>query len=673
MRAISWNSQTAYLIDERPNFSLPYELGASVATVSSRSLSGIEERRSLGNSLKLSLRFSVLLDGADQVTAWRNAQQAMSTEAVLVPLWVAKRAPGAFHPLNGPWWAVYQSGSAVQVYDTASIPGGLPADAWVVPLLVGILTQWPEPQHITSELAAVDVFFEENSNDDFITLTAYTPPTGLTVSGITPSLFPWRPNQATVPRGQAAQVAIDRQSVGQGRASSDTYWAQLSSRSEFRAFTLSDDEPWQFLRYFLDLRAGRGSFWLPGSSAEARLTAGVSTGNTVLNVDSPANRGANAFVLLDDRTTRHPNKVTSTSGSTWVLASAVPSDFNVDATQIFPLQLSRISGSQVSLKFEHDTLAETQLRFVEVPWETISPGGESVGITFGALPDSAYLYLFTIAIPGNLRSFFYTDNAQPITYDGSTYNPKGIEHGSIRLALGLDRQQVQIKCRTFNLNPLNQMLPFSLEYPLMLEISEVDVVAGAATNVRRVFYGEVTNCSSVGPIMTATAKSFGSMFDRKIPRLLIQPTCNFSLYDTGCGISRASLQHDALLGTWNSATGVLVVNTVTLASVAVTAAPIHYFANGIVEVGTGASRQQRWIADSLAQSGSNIQLTLSSSFVGTWAAGSTIKIWPGCDGRYETCSGKFANAQQFGGFPFTPIGNPSLIRVSKNLSVGGKK
>ena len=51
------------------------------------------------------------------------------------------------------------------------------------------------------------------------------------------------------------------------------------------------------------------------------------------------------------------------------------------------------------------------------------------------------------------------------------------------------------------------------------------------------------------------------------------------------------------------------------------------------------------------------------------------------DGRFETCqawhatnnpSGKFGNRLNFGGHPFVPVANPSLVKVSEAVG-GGKK
>jgi hypothetical protein len=40
------------------------------------------------------------------------------------------------------------------------------------------------------------------------------------------------------------------------------------------------------------------------------------------------------------------------------------------------------------------------------------------------------------------------------------------------------------------------------------------------------------------------------------------------------------------------------------------------------------------------------------------AAGTTVTLFPGCDHTLATCSGKFSNTANYGGFPFMPTKNP---------------
>jgi hypothetical protein len=54
------------------------------------------------------------------------------------------------------------------------------------------------------------------------------------------------------------------------------------------------------------------------------------------------------------------------------------------------------------------------------------------------------------------------------------------------------------------------------------------------------------------------------------------------------------------------------------------------------------------------------------------AAGASVALYPGCDGVFSTCSAKFVNQLNFGGHPFLPATNPSLVKMSSNVG-GGKK
>ena len=669
MRFITWNSVSALLLDDKPNFAQPYELTCSLPAYVERGETGREARIGLGDTPRLSLKFSAILE-TQAVSDSRNALQSLNTQPVLVPLWVAKRHPSDTHPVSAAWYAVYRDGQLTQVYASGSVPGGLSAADWVVPVMVGILSSAPNPQLLTSETWSVDFEFTENTSDS-LTLDAYLVPTWISVGGTYPRIFPWRPNLATVPKGAGARVTIDRQPLGHSRATADAFWSQPSYRPEERYYTLQDNDPWNFIRYFQDNLTLPS--WLRGEIAESRLSADVTATQTSVAVDTPSVIGANSFAMLDDGTNQALLKVTGTTGSTWSLAYQVGYAFSKDSTQIFSLLLARFDAQSITLRFEHDTLAQASVKWREVPWETTTPAGETPGVTTGATPTSAYLYAFSCAIPGATQTYLFTDFERSLTYGGNTYAQQPFEHGDIIERIGLERQRITIKSRAFTGNPLLLLIPFQLEVPLMVEIIEVDVSGSTASNPRTVFYGEVASAKLTGPFIEATAESMPSLFERKVPRVLMQPTCNWALFDGGCGLNKSTFEYLAKVVSWTSSGLSLVVNTITLASVAQSSLAAHLFAGGYAIIGTGSAQQFRLIGDNAVQSGANLTLTLGTALWGTIAAGTDVKLYPGCDGRYATCSSKFSNASRFGGFPFMPIGNPSFIRVSKNASSGGKK
>lgn len=670
MNFITWNSQSALLIDDQPNLAFPYELTQELPAYLERGLTGREARTQLGDTPRLSVRFTLTAE-TSAGNKIRNALQTLNTQPVLLPLWVAKRAPAASHPVSASWYAVFNGGT-VNVYASGSVPGGLPASAWVVPVLVGYLDGIPDLQHLSSELAALDISFQESSAYA-VTLAAYSATSGLSVGGVTPTLFPWRANLATVAKGQGAQVTVNRETVGKGRVTADAFFAAPSVRPEIRSLTLQDDNIWQFLRYHADTAGAGASLWLRGEIAEGRLTADVSAAATTLSVDDSSLIGANSYLFLADGTNQTLCRVTGTGVGSLTLSAAVGQAYTADSTQILAAMLCRFDGASVTLRFEHDTLAAGSIKFREIPWETVTPAGETIGTTHGQIPQSAYLYTFTVALPGATQIWRFTDFERDLTNGGNTYTAKHFEHGTILERVGLDRQKVTIKSRAFSGSPLLQLIPFQLEFPLMVQIDEVTVSGSAASNLRTVYYGEVSGATMRGPYIEAEALSMPAMFDRKIPRMLVQPTCNWSLFDSGCGLLKSNWEWAAVVSSWTSSNLALVITTITKAAVAQTGLAAHYFAGGYVAVGSGASQQFRLIGDNAAQSGANMTITLGTALWGTINAGDQVLFYPGCDGRVDTCNTKFANKTRFGGFPFMPIGNPSFLKVSKTLSTGGKK
>lgn len=67
-----------------------------------------------------------------------------------------------------------------------------------------------------------------------------------------------------------------------------------------------------------------------------------------------------------------------------------------------------------------------------------------------------------------------------------------------------------------------------------------------------------------------------------------------------------------------------------------------------------------------------INVTLSRDPSPFPSVNAAVALYPGCDGAFATCSGKFSNQLNFGGHPFMPASNPSMFRMSRNIG-GGKK
>jgi hypothetical protein len=108
----------------------------------------------------------------------------------------------------------------------------------------------------------------------------------------------------------------------------------------------------------------------------------------------------------------------------------------------------------------------------------------------------------------------------------------------------------------------------------------------------------------------------------------------------------------------------------------------NWFAGGWIEwVPGGGFLQRRALLASTSPAAGALQLTLDRWWTGSPAPGDALVLYPGCDGQRATClafdpatnpAGKFNNYANFRGAPFTPAGNPSLVRRSGG-NAGAKK
>lgn len=644
------------------------------------SIRNVETRWGKGDNLRLKFGYTVTLASASAVAAFRNTLQAHTTQAVLCPLWMAMRKEGESHPVSSGWYLVVQDAAPSAVYASGSVPTGLPSDAWIVPLMVGRFTEAPNPDTITTEGQHVEIRFTEASAD-VITLAAYSPTlNGPTVNGITPKVMPFRHQANTSPTGNGARVNIQRQVLGEARTSADLFYTQPSYRVESRAFVAVGNGVWEMLRWYQD--SCRAPVWLPASTNDANLTANIGSGDTALPVDDASARGTNAFVLLDDGVNRAAAQVTGTSGSSWTLSGAIGTAFTALNTQIFNLQLARIAGG-LSVNFWHTDLCELELNFIEIPWETSAQSFEVYGTTSGDVGLRAFLYTWTLTDPnGNTRVWRHTSFERDLIYSGNTYTGnKHVDWEVIEERLGLSASSVTVACAVDLTHPLTTMLPYYyVDFPMMLEIREVTVSGSNATSLTCWFYGEVvTEGSQVrGNIARVRAVSLGNLSETRIPRRMIQMADNWQLFDAGNGLLKTDFDYDATAGTFNGVAvpASITVTGLSLNGVSVPTLAADAFAGGMIHIINSGGADGFWktIQRSTAVSGGQTTLTLTHRFpLFGFVVGSAVKIYPPYSGTYDDCISKFNNKARFGGFPFIPAGNPSMVKVSKNMTTGGKK
>lgn len=127
---------------------------------------------------------------------------------------------------------------------------------------------------------------------------------------------------------------------------------------------------------------------------------------------------------------------------------------------------------------------------------------------------------------------------------------------------------------------------------------------------------------------------------RTTPRFTYQNLCNHMLYDSRCKIAESAFEFNFTVTAVNG-------NIVTVPGAAAQGA--DFFESGFIQFGNDFRLVK-------AQSGDD--LTLSIRFV-TDPLTQTVRVQAGCKHRLITdCQDKFANVDNFGGFPFVPRKNP---------------
>lgn len=126
------------------------------------------------------------------------------------------------------------------------------------------------------------------------------------------------------------------------------------------------------------------------------------------------------------------------------------------------------------------------------------------------------------------------------------------------------------------------------------------------------------------------------------------PSCDWNLFDVGCGLSAALFSKSLASSGVALDDGGLTFTHVGLATRADgSQAPDGYWMHGFLA--TGLERR-------LITSHSGSTVSLLSRFVG--AIEPTFTVWPGCNKGFEECRDKFANLANYGGFRRVPTVNP---------------
>lgn len=677
MIAVTYNGWSGYLLNHEPSWQTAVAADFERIGDNVQGLTGRETRRATGESLRVPrLEYEAVLDGLET----REVEQFLrsyQTADVACPLWPAmtRWADRASMGITGGLMVVWTDGWASWELYEGTEPEWPDDSDWVAPVIVGRLQERGITSH-NADTATWRVNLAERSPAAW----ALTPAVQSWAAGPSPGAA-WATAPKLFPLGlqfteveSSYEVTLQKKGSGFTRQPLEYVYAQTSARGMSLPELTDGANAAKLLRFFWEYAAGR-AFWASTWIENARLTAAVGALDTVLHVDS------SGYVTVGDWLAfAHPGslvaygKVQSVGSGTITLTTA-PGALGAD-TLVSRLVLVKLAKSVITLEWATPDVVNARVAVSEVPAEYAPAVDETLGTTIGLLPTRCWLYEFTWTLGGVTTAEHATSYESDLTYGGHTYTSRNVNHGEVKQSLALDADYVEITAEMWTGSLLAKLAVMRCEAPLMVTVYSATVAAEVVSNMTAVYKGEATEVGVSGRVLKGKVVSGGSMWDRVVPRFMLQRACNHTVFDTGCGIPWGWFGFYATIQSVGSEgyPFEFVLEDLTRALFDMPLITAGYFAGGQILLNSGTSTiQVRGIVASTEAVDGVLTVTLDRDPHPFPTVGASVTIWPGCDGNYVTCREKFNNFLNFGGHPFLPAGNPSAVRPPSGSSTGGGK
>ena len=244
-----------------------------------------------------------------------------------------------------------------------------------------------------------------------------------------------------------------------------------------------------------------------------------------------------------------------------------------------------------------------------------------------------YLYLFT----QGASNYYYTSVEATVSFGGNSYVPAPMQSDKIVQSNQLERMTLPVRMPRSHALATVLSNSANASGPMNLTLYRAHDIEAPVTQVA--FKGRLTSTAINGQILEANFEALNSLMKRNGLRARYQKPCRHILYSQSCGADINNFQTQV---TVSSISG----RDVTVSSHGQSS---DYYVGGIFEY----SGQLYTIMD---QSGDTLTLKKVPE---TLSVNDPVNIYAGCPLNINTCSSRFNNAVNFGGFPYTPKDNPA--------------
>jgi uncharacterized phage protein (TIGR02218 family) len=478
-------------------------------------------------------------------------------------------------------------------------------------------------------------------------------------------VFPFAPNWSDTPSGDWEFDPRELQ-IGFGAEITDPAQAHVIRGYRF-SLDLRNDEITALDAFLVGLRGRAEPFWLPAPRVAMVISGGVGATQFDIRyqglhgtwIDNPA-----AFLWLT-KTGETPQigKIVATADNgngtervTLAASLATPVD---DTWEVSRLHLVRLADDTDDIELLSEGHERRTITVVERPNDYTAAAAE--GLAPASRP--IYLYRFWLQLGVSAVEWFYTSHPSAIISSGQEHTPAPLIHGSIGRSVRAESEGTAITGDYDTIAPLQQLVRRALARPLQLQISETTEDDPDTAVI--IFSGRVLEPQLKGRKVTARARSWSDMLNQPVPAQMIMRRCNYHVYqpDT-CRVARALHELEVTITA-------IAARLITITGDGLADMPEDWLAEGWIETGELGTTEERQILTSAAAIGNDVLLTINTPLLHAEIDQSAVVV-PGCDGLYATCSDKFDNRVNFGGYPQVRR-NLSIEALPVPQSAGGKK
>lgn len=242
----------------------------------------------------------------------------------------------------------------------------------------------------------------------------------------------------------------------------------------------------------------------------------------------------------------------------------------------------------------------------------------------------------------------YTSADIPLVHGGNTFTPFTFKRGRTRIVVGVEVDTLDITLFA-GVNDLVSGLPFphfaqngGLDgATVQLERAFLPDWASPVVGALWMFSGRVSEITPGRTEIRLNVKSDIELLNTPMPRNLYQPMCGHTLYDSGCGVSKAAYKVSSTVASGSTRTEIKTG----------LAQASGWFNRGTIYFSTGPNAGVTRTVKSYAGGTFTLALPLPYDPV----VGNAIDAHPGCDKTLATCTSKFNSKPKFRGFPYVPV------------------